>query len=96
VNGEYNTVPGQYTLSQNYPNPFNPSTVIGFNIPVASYVSLKVYDILGREVAELIDEHKPAGIYKVDFHAANLPSGVYLYIIKSGDFVQSKKMLMIK
>jgi uncharacterized lipoprotein YddW (UPF0748 family) len=96
IKDEYHNIPGQYMLSQNYPNPFNPGTVIGFNIPVASYVSLKVYDILGREVAELIDEYKPAGIYKVDFHGANLPSGVYLYLIKSGEYVQSKKMLLIK
>ncbi|MBZ0183650.1 MAG: T9SS type A sorting domain-containing protein [Melioribacteraceae bacterium] len=98
-------IPLQFSLSQNYPNPFNPSTIIEYAIPNVETlhaksqmqnVTLKVFDILGREVAELVNEQKSAGRYKVNFNASNLASGVYMYQLKSGNHVSSKKMLLIK
>ena len=85
-----------FSLSQNYPNPFNPSTTIKYSIPKLSFVTLKVYDILGKEVSTLINEEKPAGIYQVEFKAANLPSGVYFYSIRAGKYVETKKMILMK
>jgi hypothetical protein len=90
--GEVNT----YSLSNNYPNPFNPSTKIEFQIPELSFVSLKVYDVLGNEVATLVNEEKTVGNHTVEFNAANLPSGIYFYQINTGDFVQTKKMVLLK
>ncbi len=90
------TQPLVYSLEQNYPNPFNPTTTIKYSIPRQSYVTLKVYDILGREVAALVNEEKPTGKYQVEFHAANLSSGVYFYRIQAGSFNQVRKMLLIK
>ncbi|MCH8942325.1 MAG: T9SS type A sorting domain-containing protein [Bacteroidetes bacterium] len=92
----HNIIPDIFSLSQNYPNPFNPSTVISFQLSSVSKVSLKVYDLLGREVAVLVNEEKPAGIYKVNFNAGNLPSGVYFYKMKAGSFVQTKKLILMK
>ncbi len=89
-------VPSNFSLSQNYPNPFNPSTKISYSIAGLSKVSLKVYDILGREVVTLVNEEKPAGKYEVNFNASHLASGVYFYQLKAGDFVQSKKMILVK
>ena len=86
----------KFSLSQNYPNPFNPTTTISYQLPEKSIVTLKVYDILGREIAELVNESKEAGNYKVTFDASNLSSGIYYYQIKAGNFVQSRKMLLIK
>ena len=98
--------PMKFALDQNYPNPFNPSTKIRYSIPgvIASpngtkqsvNVSIKVYDILGNEVATLVDEYKPAGSYEVDFNAVNLSSGIYLYKLQSGEFVQTRKMILMK
>lgn len=87
-----------YLLQQNYPNLFNPETEIKFQIPMANYVSLKVYDILGREVATLIDEFKKAGSYSAQFSVQNsqLSSGVYFYKLKAGDYMETKKMLLMK
>ncbi|MFQ3608556.1 MAG: T9SS type A sorting domain-containing protein [Chloroherpetonaceae bacterium] len=85
-----------YKLDQNYPNPFNPSTKITFSIKNAGFVSLKVYDLLGREVATLVNENRAAGIYDVNFNAAGLGSGVYFYTLTSGGFSQTKKMMIIK
>ena len=91
-----------FSLSQNYPNPFNPSTKINWQSPVASWQTLKVFDVLGNEVATLIDEYKPAGKYEVEFnpvetrHGLSLPSGVYFYQLEVNDFVVSKKMLLLK
>ncbi|MEJ2616433.1 MAG: kelch repeat-containing protein [Ignavibacteriaceae bacterium] len=93
---EINTEIKQYSLHQNYPNPFNPSTTIKYSIPKQSYVTLKLYDILGREVATLVNAEKPSGNYQVEFNAANLPSGVYFYRIQAGSFNQVRKMLLIK
>jgi hypothetical protein len=90
-------VPEAYSLSQNYPNPFNPVTRINYEIPKNSVVELTVYDILGREVAKLINnEFKKPGRYSVEFDGANLASGIYFYRIEAGDFIDSKKMVLIK
>lgn len=95
-----NPVPGElpmvYNLSQNYPNPFNPSTNIKFALPLAGDVLITVYDLNGKLVSTLVNEHKAAGNYSVDFNAARLSSGVYFYKIKSGEFSDTKKMVLIK
>ena len=95
---EQEKLPTQFKFEQNYPNPFNPTTVISYQLPIDSYVSLKVYDILGREVATIVNEYQLAGSYKTQFSASNLrlASGVYFYRIVADDFVQSKKMLLLK
>jgi len=92
-----------FNLEQNYPNPFNPSTVISYRLPVTSNVTLKVYDVLGNEIATLVNEEKPAGEYEVEFNAAshsgnvwNLTSGVYFYQLRTGDFIQTRKMVYLK
>jgi N-acetylneuraminic acid mutarotase len=90
------TTPVTYSLSQNYPNPFNPTTTIKFTLPKSSRVELKVYDIAGKEVANLVNEQRVAGSYQVDFDASNLSSGVYFYRITAGEFTMTKKMLLIK
>ena len=86
----------KYSLKQNYPNPFNPTTQIKFQIPESSIVSLKIYNMLGQEVAELLNEIKTAGVYDVTFNAANLASGTYFYRLQSGNFIQTKKLMLIK
>jgi hypothetical protein len=91
-----NIIPDQFNLSQNYPNPFNPTTTINFKIPSKGLVVLKVYDILGKEVATLVNETKNEGSYNVDFNGTNLSSGSYFYKIEVGDFVDIKKMLLVK
>jgi hypothetical protein len=88
--------PSSFQLTQNYPNPFNPSTTIKYSIPNSGSVTLKVYDVLGNEVANLVNEEKIQGVYSVTFDASHLSSGVYFYKIQSGNFVQTKKMLLIK
>ena len=85
-----------FRISQNYPNPFNPSTTIEYQIPQASFVTIKVYDVLGKEVVTLVNEVKPAGIHEVNFEPKNLTSGLYLYKIKAGSFEQTRKMLLLK
>jgi photosystem II stability/assembly factor-like uncharacterized protein len=92
---DFNT---QYTfvLEQNYPNPFNPSTTIRYQIPNSSFVTLKVYDVLGNEISTLVNEKIPAGSYEFDFDATGLPSGIYLYRLQAGDFVDTRKMILIK
>lgn len=86
----------QFKLNQNFPNPFNPSTIINYQIPNDGFVTLKVYDILGREVKTLVNEPKTAGRYDVNFDASSLVSGVYLYKINAGSFVQTRKMILLK
>lgn len=93
---ESEIAPVEYALSQNFPNPFNPSTVINYQIPKASKVTLKVYDMLGKEVATLVDGYKEMGSYSVQFNASSLPSGTYIYEIRANDFVKSGKMLLLK
>jgi hypothetical protein len=85
-----------YYLSQNFPNPFNPSTTISWQLPVGGWQTLKVYDVLGKEVATLVDEYRPAGSYEVEFDASDLPSGVYLYKLQADTFVQAKKMMLLR
>jgi len=89
-------VPSQFELEQNYPNPFNPSTRVKFSIPKEQNVSLKVYDVLGKETAKLIEEKLKAGTYEVKFSGEMLSSGMYFYTLKTNDFVQTKKMILIK
>jgi hypothetical protein len=90
------TIPKEFRLMQNFPNPFNPSTEISWQSPVGSHQTLKIYDILGREVATLVDEFREAGRYEVNFDASRLASGVYIYRLSAGSFVESNKMLLIK
>ncbi len=85
-----------YTLDQNYPNPFNPMTHFEFRIADFEFVSLKVYDVLGNEIATLVDEEEPAGEYEVEFIATGLPSGIYFYQLKAGSFIETKKMILLK
>jgi photosystem II stability/assembly factor-like uncharacterized protein len=85
-----------YILSQNYPNPFNPTTSFQFRISNFEFVNLKVYDVLGNEIATLVDEEKPAGEYEVNFSGNGLTSGVYFYQLRAGSFIETKKMLLIK
>lgn len=91
-----NTIVKEFSLSQNYPNPFNPSTKINFSIPKSDYVSLRVYDILGREVKVLVSENLAVGEYEVDFDAKGLASGMYYYSIRAGEYVSVKKMVLVK
>lgn len=93
---DQNSVPSKFELKQNYPNPFNPNTSIEYSVPNTEYVSLKVYDILGNEVATLVNEKKYAGSYKVNFDASQLSSGVYFYKLNAGTFNRIGKMLLIK
>ncbi|MBX2975981.1 MAG: T9SS type A sorting domain-containing protein [Ignavibacteriaceae bacterium] len=85
-----------YSLAQNYPNPFNPTTTIDFQIPSNGFVSLKVYDLLGKEVATLINEVKTSGKHSVEFNASELASGIYLYELRSGSFLSTKKLVLMK
>ena len=89
-------IPREYSLEQNYPNPFNPSTKINFKLPQKEFVTVKVFNILGKEVAILINEQKEAGKHEVDFDASGLNSGVYFYRIDAGTFVETKKMILMK
>ncbi len=89
-------IPSDYVLFQNYPNPFNPKTIIKYQIPELSFVTLKVYDVLGNEVATLVNEVLRAGEYKVEFNAGGLTSGIYFYQLIAGNLVQSKKMVLLK
>ena len=91
-----NMIPENFALSQNYPNPFNPSTTIKYQLPQMSYVTLRVYDILGREVTTLVNETKQTGYYSVEFNAASLSSGIYFYKITAGSLTISKQMILVK
>jgi hypothetical protein len=90
-----NEIPTDYSIS-NYPNPFNPTTTISYQLPQDGFVTLKVYDILGKEVATLVNENKNAGYYNVTFDASKLTSGIYIYRIRANNYVQSKKMMLVK
>ncbi len=89
-------MPSDYKLEQNFPNPFNPTTTIYYSLPKASNVSIKVYDMLGNEVAIVINEFKPEGRYSALFDASNLASGVYFYTMKASEFTDTRKMILIK
>ena len=95
-NEKINKFIDKFVLSQNYPNPFNPATTIKYSITERVSITLKVYDVLGNEIATLINEEKSIGSYDVKFDASGLPSGVYFYQLKAGDFVETKKMLLMK
>ncbi len=88
--------PGGYSLEQNFPNPFNPTTQIRFEVPVSGFVSLKIFDVLGREVATLVNERKSPGTYEVQFDGSKLPSGIYFYRLEAGSFVETKKLVLLK
>jgi hypothetical protein len=93
---EVEITPSVFSLSQNYPNPFNPSTKIKYSIPQSSNVVIKVFNVVGDEVSTLVNGQKQAGTYELTFNAENLPSGVYFYQLKAGDFIQTKRMILIK
>jgi len=95
-NDPLGNIPATFKLEQNYPNPFNPTTVIRFGLPEASQVSLKVYNILGQEVKNLVNRRLDAGYYNVNFTATGLASGLYIYRITTDSFVNTKKMLIVK
>lgn len=88
--------PGSFSLSQNYPNPFNPATTINYQIPSITKVTLKIYDILGREVGTLVNEVKNPGKYAVQFNADKLSAGIYFYKFQAGNYAESKKMILVK
>ena len=96
VASSINIVPGNFILFQNYPNPFNPTTKIRWQQSADGLTTLKIYDALGQEAAVLVNEYKPAGSYELDFNAGNLPSGVYFYQIRTGDFQAIKKMVLLR
>ena len=100
IDDEENLIASDFKLEQNYPNPFNPSTVISYRLPVTSNVTLKVYDILGNEIVTLVNEEKSPGTYEVEFNTSSIKhhpsSGIYFYQLKSGSFVETKKMVLLK
>jgi hypothetical protein len=91
-----NALPVNFELDQNYPNPFNPSTIIKYSIPANSFVQIRVYDVIGREVSTLVKAQMNAGTYNVTFNADNMPSGIYFYRIEAGNFIQTRKMILLK
>ncbi|RPH37683.1 T9SS C-terminal target domain-containing protein, partial [bacterium] len=96
VGGEKGETPREYRLDQNFPNPFNPKTVVSSQLPAAGEVRLAIYDLLGREVAVLVEERRAAGIYHDAFDASGLASGTYLYRLKANGFVKTRTMLVVK
>ncbi|MCW8805386.1 MAG: T9SS type A sorting domain-containing protein, partial [Ignavibacteriaceae bacterium] len=96
VDKNFNGIPSDYVLIQNYPNPFNPSTRIYFGVPEPTFVVIVVYDMLGNELEKLVSDKKDAGYYEVSFDASKYNSGIYFYRIQSGDFVETKKMVLMK
>ena len=92
----YTELPHSFYLSQNFPNPFNPVTKIDYRVPTLSQVKIKLYDILGNEIATLVNEDKTIGEYRITFYAGNLPSGTYFYQLQAGDFIETKKMILMK
>jgi hypothetical protein len=96
VENNMNNLPEEFILLQNYPNPFNPSTKINYAVPQQSQVLIKVFDVLGNEIETLVNEEKPVGTYEVAWYAKNLPSGIYFYRLRAGDFIETKKMVFLK
>jgi hypothetical protein len=90
------TMTKDFVLHQNYPNPFNPSTAISHQLPVTSHVDVRVYDVLGREVAVLVSEEMSAGTHSATWNAANMPSGVYFARLQAGNFTQTRRLLLVK
>ena len=91
-----NVVKSGFRLEQNYPNPFNPSTLINYHVAQTAHVLLKIYDVLGNEVQTLVNEVKPRGEYHLTFNASGLPSGIYFYSLRAGNYSETKKMIFIK
>jgi hypothetical protein len=91
-----NSIPDKFELMQNYPNPFNPSTKIKYSLSAPGYANIKIYNLMGQEIATLLNEEKSAGNYEVKFDGTKLPSGIYFYTLLTGNFVQTKKMVLIK
>jgi len=89
-------LPLEYALYQNYPNPFNPSTTVRYDLPMATFVTLTIYDVLGRQISTIIEEEKPAGAYQVNIYVPNLPSGVYFYRFQARDYVKTKKFVLLR
>jgi len=89
-------IPEEFALSQNHPNPFNPTTTIHYELPLEGFVTLKVFDVLGNEVATLVNERKEEGRYQITFDASSLSSGVYIYQVRINDFIDTKKMILMK
>jgi hypothetical protein len=96
VNNNRIEIPIRFALDQNYPNPFNPSTTIRYTLSDASRVSLKIFDLTGREIATLVNERKPTGSYQVEWNAGGLPSGVYFCRLQAGGNVETKKLFLLK
>jgi len=96
IEQDYQIIPAVFKLDQNYPNPFNPSTIINYQIPEEGFITLKVYDIIGKEVKTLVNENKTAGSYNIKFDASDLASGIYIYQIRANNFVHSRKMMLLK
>jgi hypothetical protein len=96
IDEEIATLPRRFSLGQNYPNPFNPSTTVKYELPTSSTVKLSVFDMLGREVIVLVSERQEAGIHEVKFDASGLSSGMYFYRLQAGDFVQARKLLLVR
>jgi hypothetical protein len=88
--------PKSFRLSQNYPNPFNPTTTIRFDLPKSSFVTLKIFDILGREIITLVNEKRPTGEYAVEWNENGFPNGIYLYRLKAGDYIETRKLVLQK
>ncbi|MFH1042242.1 MAG: T9SS type A sorting domain-containing protein [bacterium] len=95
-NEQENKIICKYTLNQNYPNPFNPSTTFSFSLPEKEFVTLKIYDVLGKEITTLVNEELNAGSYKNDWNATNLSSGIYFYRLQAGKFSETKKLMLVK
>jgi photosystem II stability/assembly factor-like uncharacterized protein len=91
-----NNIPDRFSLSQNYPNPFNPSTKISYDLPLSGFVKLMIYDVMGKVVQTLVNQKQNAGTYEVNWDASSFPSGVYFYKLQAGDFVETKKLVLIK
>jgi len=89
-------IPYTFTLFANYPNPFNPTTTIKFSVPGTHFVTLQVFDMLGREIETLVNEEKSVGNYELKFDGSNLTSGIYFYRLQAGNFVETKKLILLK
>ena len=93
---EEKSIPAQFELAQNYPNPFNPVTTIKYGLPVNSYVELRIYNLLGEEIVRMVQDTKSAGFHEFSWDASGFASGIYFYRLQAGDFVQTRKMMLLK
>ena len=96
ISGLQNNISSDYLLYQNFPNPFNPNTTIRYDVKTKGDVEMKIFDLLGREVVTLVNENQTPGTYEVVFDASSLPSGVYFYKLQAGDFIETRKMVVLK